>query len=146
MARVVQCLPAEMTFDPAFAPDPGAPYEQYHKSDHRSAAIITVDAIRAARWRLYFPELEAEGFDAFSVPVVFFYYSAQPNYTIDITGFEKAKARAAAAHISQFGDRVDHYDPVVSDEERQTLAAEILARAQRENGHFIERFRRSTAY
>ncbi len=71
--------------DALFSVDPGAPFEQYHKSDHRSGAMITVDAIRAARWRLYFPELEAEGFAAFDVPVVFFYYSAQPNYTVDIT-------------------------------------------------------------
>lgn len=132
--------------DALFSVDPGAPYEQYHKSDHRSGGMITVDAIRAARWRLYFPELEAEGFAAFDVPLVFFYYSAQPNYTIDISSVVELKAQAAAAHISQFGSRVDHYEPVVTDQERQTLAAEILGRALKEDGRFIERFRRSTAY
>ena len=129
-----------------FSVDPGSPYEQYHKSDHRSAAIITVDAIRAARWRLYFPELEAEGFAAWSVPLVFFYYSASPNYTVDITAVAEKKARASAAHISQFGSMVDRYDPEAVDEQREEWAARLLARAEHENGRVVERFRRSTAY
>jgi LmbE family N-acetylglucosaminyl deacetylase len=126
--------------------DPGAPYEQYHKSDHRSGASITVDAIRAARWRLYFPELEAAGFAAWDVPVCFFYYSAQPNYTVDITDVIDVKLKAAAAHISQFGSMVDRYDPNVTPEQRQQLARLLRARAPRENGRYVERFRRSTAY
>ncbi len=129
-----------------FSVDPGSPYEQYHKSDHRSGAIITVDAIRAARWRLYFPELEAEGFEAWNVPLVFFYYSANPNYTIDITDVAEKKARASAAHISQFGALVDRYDPEIVDEQRKEWAARLLARAERENGRVVERFRRSEAY
>ena len=132
--------------DALFSVDPGSPYEQYHKSDHRSGAIITVDAIRAARWRLYFPELEDEGFQAWSVPLVFFYYSASPNYTVDITAVAEKKARASAAHISQFGSMVDSYDPEAVDAQRQEWAARLLARAERENGKVVERFRRSTAY
>ncbi len=132
--------------DVLFSVDPGSPFEQYHKSDHRSGAIITVDAIRAARWRLYFPELEAEGFEAWSVPLVFFYYSANPNYTVDITEVAETKARASAAHISQFGSMVDRYDPAAVDEQRKEWAARLLARAERENGRVVERFRRSTAY
>ena len=126
--------------------DPGSPYEQYHKSDHRSGAIITVDAIRAARWRLYFPELEAEGFEAWSVPLVFFYYSANPNYTVDITDTAEKKARAAAAHISQFGSMVDRYDPSIVDEERKEWTARLLERAERKDGRVVERFRRSEGY
>ncbi len=129
-----------------FSVDPGSPYEQYHKSDHRSGAVITVDAIRAARWRLYFPELEAEGFEAWSVPLVFFYYSANPNYTVDITDVAEKKARASAAHISQFGAMVDRYDPSRVDEERKAWALRLLERAPRENGRVVERFRRSEAY
>ena len=129
-----------------FSADPGSPYEQYHKSDHRSGAIITVDAIRAARWRLYFPELEAEGFEAWSVPLVFFYYSANPNYTVDITDVAEKKARASAAHISQFGSLVDRYDPSIVAEEKKEVAARLLERAERENGRVVERFRRSEAY
>ena len=132
--------------DALFSVDPGSPYEQYHKSDHRAGAVITVDAIRAARWRLYFPELEAEGFEAWNVPLVFFYYSASPNYTVDITDVAEKKARASAAHISQFGSLVDHYDPAIVDERKKEVAARLLERAEREDGRVVERFRRSEAY
>jgi LmbE family N-acetylglucosaminyl deacetylase len=133
--------------DAVFSVDPGAPYEQYHKSDHRAAATITVDAIRAARWRLYFPELERAGLDAWSVPLVFFYYSAQPNYSVDITAVAELKATAAAAHTSQFDPLVERYDPTVITEAHLTkLAAGMLERATREAGRVIERFRRSTSY
>jgi LmbE family N-acetylglucosaminyl deacetylase len=133
--------------DALFSVDPGAPYEQYHKSDHRSGAYITADAIRAAGWRLYFPELEAQGLSAWSVPLVFFYYSAQPNYTVDITAVAELKSRAAAAHTSQFDPLVDRYDPaLITAEHLERLAASLLARATREEGRVVERFRRSTAY
>ena len=133
--------------DALFSVDPGAPYEQYHKSDHRSGAFITVDAIRAARWRLYFPELEAEGLEAWNVPLVFFYYSAQPNYSVDITQVAELKSRAAAAHTSQFDPLVDRYDAaLITEEHLAGLASRLLARATREEGRIVERFRRSTAY
>jgi LmbE family N-acetylglucosaminyl deacetylase len=132
--------------DALFSVDPGAPYEQYHKSDHRSGAVITVDAIRAARWRLYFPELEREGLAAWSVPVVFFYYSAQPNYTVDISSVIDAKVKAAAAHSSQFGDLVDSYDKARADAQREAVAQAFKERAPRESGRYVERFRRSESY
>ena len=44
-----------------FSVDPGSPYEQYHKSDHRSGAIITVDAIRAARVAAVLPGAGGRG-------------------------------------------------------------------------------------
>lgn len=133
--------------DAVFSVDPGAPYEQYHKSDHRSAAFITADAIRAARWRLYFPELEAAGFAAWNVPVVFFYYSAQPNYTVDISAYAEKKSRAAAAHTSQFPPLVDRYDPaVITEKHLADLAKGLLARGTRLDGRPVETFRRSESY
>ncbi len=130
-----------------FSVDPGAPYDQYHKSDHRSGAMITADAMRAAEWRLYFPDLESAGFAAWDVPVAFFYYSAQPNYTVDITGVAERKAQAAAAHTSQFDPLVDRYDPdLITGEHTAALARSLLERTPRENGRYVERFRRSTAY
>ncbi len=134
--------------DAVFSIDPGAPYEQWHKSDHRSGAFITVDAMRAAAWRLYFPELEREGFKQFEVPVAFFYYSAQPNYTVDVTKVAELKARAAAAHTSQFGSMVTSYDGNKLEEKRASLTKMLLASPVilRKNGRIIEEFRRSTAY
>ncbi len=134
--------------DAVFSIDPGAPHEQWHKSDHRSGAVITADAMRAAAWRLYFPELERQGFRAHRVPVAYFYYSAQPNYTVDITDVAEKKARAAAAHTSQFGDMVNGYDDRNLEEKRASLA-KLLAVSPlvvRKNGRIVEQFRRSTAY
>jgi LmbE family N-acetylglucosaminyl deacetylase len=132
--------------DAVFSVDPGAPYEQWHKSDHRTGGYITADAMRAAEWRLYFPDLEAEGLAPWDVPVVFLFYSAQPNYTVDITAVVDQKARAAAAHSSQFGDLVDRYDKSRADAQREALAQELKGRTPTENGRYVERFRRSEAY
>ncbi len=134
--------------DAVFSIDPGAPHEQWHKSDHRSGAIITVDAMRAAAWRLYFPELEQEGFKRWSVPVAFFFYSAQPNYTVDITDVAQLKAKASAAHTSQFGALVEKYDDSDLEKRREELAKRLLASRllKREKDKVIEVFRRSTRY
>ena len=43
--------------DVVFAPDAGEWYERWHKSDHRMAAFNTADAIRAAEFHLYYPEI-----------------------------------------------------------------------------------------
>ena len=134
--------------DAVFSVDPGAPNEQWHKSDHRSGAFITVDAMRAAAWRHYFPELEQAGFGHWSVPVGFFYYSAQPNYTVDITAVAELKTRASAAHTGQFGDMLEKYDEIDLEKQRKELAEELLTSPllEREEGRVVERFRRSTRY
>ena len=134
--------------DAVFSIDPGAPYEQWHKSDHRSGAMITVDAMRAAAWRLYFPELEREGFKQHRVPVAFFYYSAQPNYTVDISDVVEQKARAAACHTSQFGNMVTSYDENNLEQKRESLRKLLLASPviKRKEGRVVEEFRRSTVY
>ena len=78
--------------------------------------------------------------------MVFLFYSAQPNYTVDITAVVDQKARAAAAHSSQFGDLVDRYDQAKADAQRGPLAEELKGRTAKENGRYLERFRRSEAY
>ncbi len=134
--------------DAVFSIDPGAPYEQWHKSDHRSGAVITADAMRAAAWRLYFPELEQEGFGHWSVPVVFFYYSNNPNYTVDIADVAEQKAKASAAHVSQFGEMVTKYDETNLEQRKKELADRLYESrlVQTPEGRFEEKFRRSEAY
>ena len=130
--------------DVLFAPDPGAPHEQYHKSDHRAAATVTADAVRAARWRLYFPELADQGLDAWNVPLRLLYYSAQPNYTVDTTSVARQAAEALAANTSQlFPRQVEHYDGVVTVEERAALIEALLQRSRTASGRHVERFRRA---
>jgi LmbE family N-acetylglucosaminyl deacetylase len=134
--------------DAVLSIDPGAPYEQWHKSDHRSGAQITVDAMRASAWRLYFPELEREGLKHHKVPVAFLFYSNQPNYTVDVTDVMQKKAEAAAAHTSQFGAMLKAYDPNNLAERRASLAKFLLVSPviKRKEGRIVEQFRRSTAY
>lgn len=134
--------------DALFSIDPGASHEQWHKSDHRSGAFITVDAMRAAAWRLYFPDLEKSGFKHWSVPVAFLFYSANPNYTVDITEFAEIKARASAAHTSQFGSMIGNYDEQNLKQVREDLTKQLLngRLMQRENGKVVEKYRRSTRY
>jgi len=131
-----------------FSIDPGAPYEQYHKSDHRSGAVITADAMRAAAWRLYFPELEEEGFGHWTVPVAFFYYSNTPNYTVDITDVAEQKAKASAAHISQFGDMVTKYDDTNLEQRKAEMTQRLLESPllKTPEGRYEEKFRRSEGY
>lgn len=134
--------------DAVFSIDPGAPYEQWHKSDHRSGAVITADAMRAAAWRLYFPELEQEGFGHWSVPVVFFYYSHTPNYTVDTSDVAEQKSKACAAHVSQFGDMVTKYDDTNLEQRKAELAERLFESrlVQTPEGRFEEKFRRSEGY
>jgi LmbE family N-acetylglucosaminyl deacetylase len=132
--------------DVIFAPDPGVPYVQYHKSDHRAASILSVDAVRAARWRLYFPELEQAGYQAWNVPLMLFYYSAQPNYTVDISAVGPLKAKAAGHHISQFGPMFERYDESQEAAQRKEQEANFAERFRGEDGRFLESFRRSTSY
>jgi len=146
LTRQVSGVIRKLKPDAVFTVDPGAPYEQWHKSDHRTGGYITADAMRAAEWRLYFPELEAEGLAPWDVPVVFLFYSAQPNYTVDISAVIDQKARAAASHSSQFGDLVDRYDKARADAQRGPLADELKGRTANDNGRYVERFRRSEAY
>ena len=76
-----------------------------------------------------------------------FYYSATPNYTVDISSVAKLKSRAAAAHTSQFDPMVDRYDKAaITLEHLAQLAAQLLARTSKEDGRYVERFRRSTNY
>ena len=87
--------------------------------------------------------MEAQGLEAWNVPVQFFFYSAQPNYTVDTTVVAEQAARALAANVSQFGARVDQYDPDIPDEERAQLVERLLARTATDDGRHVERFRRA---
>ena len=129
--------------DVMFTPDPGTTWTQWHKSDHRLPAYMGEDAMRAANWHLYYPQhLLDEGLKPYKVPVVYFYYSREPNYEIDITDYFEKKARACAAHVSQFEPSVSAYTPDMSDEVYQQIRDGFAARNRSDNGALVERFRR----
>ncbi len=131
--------------DAVFSPDPGATWVQWHKTDHRMAANITQDAFIAAEWHLYYPQhLLDEGLKPYSVPVVYYYYSQEPNYEIDITAQFDAKIQAAAAHVSQFEPSNSKYTPDMP-ESTFNLIKTGFTGYNKEKDRFVERFRRAEA-
>ena len=134
--------------DAVFSFDPGARFEQFHKSDHRTAAFMTIDGIRAAGWHLYFPELLTEGLEPYEVPVCFFFDSHEPDYFVDISETIDRKIDAFCSHVSQFGRRVEAYEPEMHPEDRARFEAGIrsyTASVGKPGGlAHAEAFRRST--
>lgn len=129
--------------DIVFSPDPGSKWVQWHKTDHRMAANITQDAFIAAEWHLYYPQHYLdEGLEAFGVKEVYYYYSQQPNYEVDITETFEAKAKACAAHVSQFEPAVTKYTAVMAPAVFEQIKKGFGQRNRTEDGRLVERFRR----
>lgn len=127
LVRQVTAVIRRLTPHAIFSFDPGARFEQFHKSDHRMAAFATVDGVRAAHWHLYFPELLDEGLEPWDVPVCFFFDSHEPNYWVDVSRTIDAKIEAFCSHVSQFGRRVDAYEPTMHPEDRARFERAIRA-------------------
>ena len=70
--------------------------------DHRAAAQVTLDALYpAARDRMTFPELLAEGLEPHAVNEVYLLAPAEPDHWIDVTETMPIKFAALRAHASQ---------------------------------------------
>ena len=90
--------------------------------DHRAAGEATLDAVYpAARDRMTFPELLAEGLEPHKVLEVYLAGAKDPDVWIDITACMDIKLAALRAHASQLGD----WDP---EEMLRTWAREDAAR------------------
>ena len=74
-------------------------------------AMNTIDAIRAAEWHLYFPNHRLQGLGPLKPAWTIFYYTkpADANYWVEID--PELKARAAAAHVSQWESLRHKYPP-----------------------------------
>lgn len=131
--------------DAVFSPDPGATWEQWHKTDHRMAASITKDAFIAAEWHLYYPQhLLDEGLKPHPVPVAYYFYSHEPNYEVDITETIDLKVKASAAHVSQFEPSVSKYTADMPEEAFAKIQAGFKD-MHTDGDRFVERFRREEA-
>lgn len=129
--------------DALFTIDPGAHTLQWHKTDHRMAANITQDAIMASDWHLYYPQhLLDEGLKPFRVPLAYYYYSAQPNYSVDITAVLEDKIKASAKHVSQFEPSLSKYTPEMSAETFKHIH-EWGERRSKDGDKYVEKFRRA---
>ncbi|MBI4557904.1 MAG: PIG-L family deacetylase [Candidatus Hydrogenedentes bacterium] len=131
--------------DAVFTIDPGSEHERWHKTDHRMAAFITKDAFIAAEWHLYYPQhLLVDGLKPHSVPVAYYYYSTEPNYTVDLTDVIEIKLKAAAKHVSQFEPSLDKYTPDMSEEAFQQVRQWGMRRSK-EGEKYVEKFRREVS-
>ena len=128
--------------DAVFTIDPGVKSERWIKTDHRMAAFITQDAFIAAEWHLYYPHhLLVEDLKPHPVPLAFFYYSEDTNYTVDITSVFDAKVKASAAHVSQFEPSLSKYTPTMPDETFAGINAWMKGRSN-DGDKMVEKFRR----
>ncbi len=90
--------------DIVLAPDPWLPYEAH--PDHITAGKLALEAVlfsplpNVARSDLHV------GLKPHQIDVVGFYYTAKPNYFVDITDVMDLKLRAIRVHRSQFPDDV----------------------------------------
>ncbi len=129
--------------DAVFSVDPGTTHERWHKTDHRMAAFITQDAFIAAEWHLYYPQhLLVENLKPYHVPLAFFYYSEEANYTVDVTKVFDAKIKAAASHVSQFEPSLSKYTPEMSKETYEGIYAWLVG-LNKEGDRYVEKFRRA---
>ena len=120
--------------------DPGQECEQWHKTDHRTAAFNTVDAARAAAYHLYYPEhLLYEGLKPFTVSEFFYFDGHEPNYEVDISDVIELKLLAKSKHVSQYGAAHKKYSPDKTQEEQQALKRSIEEAKGRKH---LELFRR----
>ena len=128
--------------DAVFCYDPGSLWMQWHKTDHRMSAFITVDGARAAAYHLYFPHQRInEGLQPFTVRDFFFFGSREPNYKVDITDVAENKYQAAIQHTSQFGKGNIKYTGTEMDEEdKQSIKDRTLRKDS--DGKIYEEFRR----
>lgn len=94
--------------DVVICQDPTVPWvgQNYlNHPDHRAAGQATLDAVYpAARDRMTYPELLAEGLEPHKVREVYLGGAKEPDVWIDITDHLPTKLESLRRHVSQMGD------------------------------------------
>ena len=135
--------------DLVLMPDPGSDYVRWHKTDHRMAAMNTLDAVRAAEWHLYFPNQRLQkGLEPWRVPAYLFYYVTprDANYWVNIDSVLDKKLNASLCHVSQFEPAVHKYREDWRPEDRAKAMEEVKAMFVQREGHTVEAFRYATEF
>ncbi len=135
--------------DVVMAVDPGAESVRWHKTDHRMAAMNTLDAVRAAEWHLYFPNQRLQqGLEPWRVPELLFFYvlDKDANVQVNIDPVMDKKLAAALSHVSQFEPGVHKYNPDWKPEDRKKAEDEVKSMLRRRDGHYVESFRYATEF
>jgi len=129
--------------------DPGEWYARWHKSDHRMAALNTIDAVRAAEFWLYFPNQKLQqGLEPYKVPEMYFFYPApqEANYFVSIDGVVDLKLDAALKQVSQFEPSVSKYRPDWNPNDYAKAKEKLRNEQTRKEGHVVEAFRFATGF
>jgi len=129
--------------------DPGEWYERWHKSDHRMAAVNTIDAVRAAEFWLYFPNQKLQqGLQPYKVPEMYFFYPSpqESNYFVNIDSVIELKVEAAAKQVSQFEPAVTKYRSDWEPADLEKAKKEMRDEQPKKNGHYVEAFRYATGF
>ena len=134
--------------DVLFSFDPGYNYQVWHKSDHRAAAYLAADAVRAAEWPLLFAgHIIHNKLEAHLVPE-FIFYGGNPqdkNTQVDITEYAEKRIEAGKKYLSQWSSGWhDYKGPNLTDypeADRAAIHDRISRRIIVENGRSYERFR-----
>lgn len=134
--------------DVLMAFDPGYNYQVWHKSDHRAAAYLAADAVRAAEWPLmYEGHIIQDKLEAHVIPEFLFYGGnvADKNTVVNITDFVEQRVNAGSKYVSQWtsgwnnylGHDIENYPA----EEKEQLFNNIRKRIKVLDGKSVERFR-----
>ncbi len=133
--------------DVLFAFDPGYGYQVWHKTDHRAASYLAVDAARAAEWHLLFPgQINHEGLQAHLIEEYMFFGGPEEakNLTVDLPAeHAENKVEATAQHMSQFSSAWQNYRSELPEEEYNEYMESIRNRVYQnpESGDAVETFR-----
>ncbi|MCU0378378.1 MAG: PIG-L family deacetylase [Bacteroidales bacterium] len=128
-----------------FSMDPGTTWMQWHKTDHRMSAFVTLDAARAAAYHLYFPHHRInEGLQPYTVTEYFFYSTKESNFEVDITAVSDKKIRSRAWYVSQFG--AGNFKYVGPEPDQENLINQLSSNTERiaKGEKVTEKFRRLT--
>jgi LmbE family N-acetylglucosaminyl deacetylase len=129
--------------------DPGEWYERWHKSDHRMAALNTIDAVRAAEFWLYFPNQKLQqGLQPYKVPEMYFFYPSpqEASYFVNIDSVADLKLDAALKQVSQFEPAINKYRPDWDLKDYAQAKEELRSEQPRKDGHYVEAFRYATGF
>jgi LmbE family N-acetylglucosaminyl deacetylase len=108
--------------------------EYINHPDHRAAGEATLAAVfPAARDRLTFPELLAEGLEPHRVREIYLAGAETPDLAIDITAQMERKLDSLRAHASQLGDW--DFEPIIRQWAKET------AEQHPGNGEYVESFK-----
>ena len=135
--------------DVLFGFDPGWGYQMWHKTDHRLASYLAVDAARVAEWHLLHEgHMINDGLKPHTIREYMFFRPMEEaeNYIVDITKYYDRKMRSISRYASQYmrsetlqyrGLQIEDLSGQELDEYRESLDNRILKR----NGVPVEVFR-----